>query len=401
MKFKFVFSLVILVFFFVACGSDNNNESKNPDNSHSENDPQQSGTGNNNTNCSYGSYKCNGDNSYFCDNGWIFYASCDNGCDPVSGECNTDNNDNDESNDNDDNNGNDDGSNNGGKDNDKSDEIAEMIDQTRVAVKLTWKQGFKTRAEPEVKEGVMVDLDLHLIKKHSLEAETHGFHYTEGLLGTSTLTSNIAEYCPLNDSEPYCEKYWRHDDCWYGDPGYNYDGEESIQWNAKLLLDNSWGGGNYKNPEIIGLGTSGTDNILDDQYLVVVGYANCDSKYSDGTDHCVPSYTGEDAAYEVDARVEILVDGDEAPRSGTSDVYAAGTKDFKIKRNEWKAVAVIKWDSEDAIVTDSAMSDEGITTDPKNHPVFTYESFNAFLIPIWDAEEYRNHIETNEIGYCE
>ena len=288
---------------------------------------------------------------------------------------------------------------------DNTEEIAEVLSQTRIAVKLTYKQGFKTKAEAEVKEGVMVDLDLHLIKRHSLEAEMYGFSREEGLLGTATRSSYID--CPV--TMPECEKYWRHDDCWFGDTGYYdyYDDYDSIHWYASLLLDNTWGGGNYKNPEIIGLGTfDNKNNIIDDQYLVVAGYVYCGSQYDDGKDRCDASYNGEDSAYEVDARVEILVDGEEAPRSWTSDKYSASTKDFKIKVNEWKAIAVVKWDDGEAIVTDTAMPDEDIDIDPKNHPVCTYDMSDAYLIPIWDADEYRDYIETPYdegwiIGTCE
>lgn len=398
-KFNFAVSLVIFVFFFAACGSDNKNESKNPGNSNSSDSPEQededyeneenkenedkddddngngNGNSNNNADCSQGSYKCKDDNSYLCDNDWIFYASCDNGCDSVTGQCNPRN--------------------------EEDEEFAELIRQNRVAVKLTWKQGFKTEAEAEINyDGEMVDLNLHLIKRNSLEAETYGFYYTEGLLGTT-------QRMPINDCSPtvpVCERYWRHDDCSFTDQGYN-DSAESIQWNAKFLGDNYWGGGDYKNPEIIVMGTTGEDDIVNDQYLVVVGYIYCSSShYPD--DRCDPSYNEDDSAYEIDARVEIFVDGKKVPRNGTYDMYSETTKDFKIKLNEWKAVAVIKWDSGNATVTDSAMSYEGITTDPKHHPVCYYDNSDAYLIPIWDAEEYRKYIETPDEhdykrGYCE
>ena len=282
--------------------------------------------------------------------------------------------------------------------------VPKIIPQARVVAQLTWKQGFKTKAETESKEGAMVDLDLHMIKYHSIEAEWYDFAIKEGLLGTSHRSKDDTS----QPTEPENEKYWRHDDCSFSDPGLEgaEDGR-TIGWHASLDIDNTWGGNNYETPETIGLGPIADrdydgipdDPIIEDQYLLVVGYVNCYSRYNDGTDHCDPSYTGDDAAYEVDARVEILVDGKEVPRSGTSDIYAAGTKDFKIKVNEWKAVAVIKWDSDDAIVTDSAMIEEGITTDPKSHPVCTYDMADAVLIPIWDAEEYRNHIETIYDGY--
>ena len=289
--------------------------------------------------------------------------------------------------------------------------VPKIIPQARVVAQLSYKQGFRTKAESWSKEGVAVDLDLHLIKKSSIEAYQYGFTPTEGLLGTSQRSEDIN--CPY--TLPECEKYWRHDDCSFGDQGHSYSDVESIQWYASLDIDNTWGGSNYETPETIGLGPiidvdgDGVPDqpILDDEYLIVVGYVNCVSNYSDGAgDRCDASYSGEDGAYEVDARVEILVDGEEAPRSGTSDKYSASTKDFKIKVNEWKAIAVVKWDDGDAIVTDTAMPDENIDIDPKNHPVCTYDMSDAVLIPIWDADEYRDYITTPNaddmiIGTCE
>ena len=290
--------------------------------------------------------------------------------------------------------------------------VPKIIPQARVVAQLSYKQGFRTKAESETQEGVAVDLDLHLIKRHSLEAAQYGFTQTEGLLGTSQRSEDIN--CPV--TLPECEKYWRHDDCSFGDQGLKgVDENRTIAWYASLDIDNTWGGNNYETPETIGLGPIADNdgdgqpdvNIIDDQYLLVVSYVNCNSNYSDRYDRCDPYYNGSDSAYEVDARVEILLDGDEAPRSGTLDKYSASTKDFKIKVNEWKAIAVIKWNSGEAIVTDTAMPDEDIEIDPKNHPVCTYDMADALLIPIWDADTYKNHItyvdpDTSiQIGTCE
>ena len=266
-----------------------------------------------------------------------------------------------------------------------------------------------------------------MVKKSSLEAPQYGFTPTDGLLGTAKRSSDMDAVCPA--TLPECEKYWRHDDCSFGDPGdpsnpKNSEGR-TIAWYASLDIDNTWGGNNYETPETIGLGpiTDSIDNktgeatpdgipdipVIDDEYLIVVGYVNCISNYSDGAgDRCDPPelYSGEDSAYEVDARVEILVDGDEAPRNASSDGkrpadnYASTTKDFKIKVNEWKAIAVVKWDNNlpspesntsypgNAIITDTKMEDQGIDTDPVSHPVCTYDMAEAVLIPIWNEDAY-------------
>ena len=306
--------------------------------------------------------------------------------------------------------------------------IPKIIPQARVVTQLSWKQGFTTKAESDSKEGVAIDLDLHLVKKTSLEAATYGFSNKEGLLGTKQ--RNLE--CPIDD--PFCEPYWRHDDCSFGDQGKTTDkisSDATIQWYAKLDYDITWGGGNYQNPETIGLGPIDDNNgdgkpdvdVIDDQYLVVVGYVNCmQAKYNDGFDRCDRNYTGEDGAYEVDARVDILLDGDSAPRKAGSDrpadSYETTTKNFKIKVNEWKVIAAVKWDNSlkgpdsnpdwkgNAIVSDTKMASEGIEIDPVNHPICEYDNSDAVTIPIWDAETYRNYIthvdsETNaQIGTC-
>ena len=316
--------------------------------------------------------------------------------------------------------------------------VPKIIPQARVVAQLSYKQGYRTKAEMEAnKDGVTVDLDIHMIKKTSIEAADR-FDVKEGLLGTVKRTADM-DGCLV--TEPNCEKYWRHDDCSFGDPGEEHplpeDIGRTIQWYATLDIDNTWGGNNYETPETIGLGpiedeldnatgqkTEDSDKdgradgdgipdvqVEDDQYLIVVGYVNCQSNYSEGGDRCDPAYTGEDKAYEVDAQVEIRIDGDEAGKRKNAadrpdDSYAESTKNFKIKVNEWKVLAVVKWDNSlaspesnksypgNAIVTDKAMTTEGITIDPVSHPLCTYDNSDAVLIPIWDADTYKSYIET-------
>ena len=304
--------------------------------------------------------------------------------------------------------------------------VPKIIPQARVVAQLSYKQGFRTKAESESKEGTIVDVDIHMIKKSSLEAGSYNFTPTEGLLGTKARNVD----CALGTIDPStnkdeCEAYWRHDDCSFGDNGLDgVDEGLTIQWHASLDIDNTWGGNNYETPETIGLGPITDANgdgvpdvpVIDDEYLLVIGYVSCVSNYSDGAgDRCDSAYTGEDKAYTVDARVEILVDGDEAPRKASSDGkrpadnYSA--TDFKINVNEWKVIAVVKWDNSlpspesnksypgNAIVTDVKMEDQGIEIDPVNHPVCSYDNSDAVLIPIWNAETYKAYIETpNEEG---
>ena len=304
--------------------------------------------------------------------------------------------------------------------------VPKIIPQARVVAQLTWKQGFKTKAESESKEGVMIDIDIHMIKKSSLEAPDKGYTPTEGLLGTS-YRSVDQDSCLFN--LPECEKYWRHDDCSFSDQGLSgVDDGRTIQWHASLDIDNTWGGNNYETPETIGLGPIVDEDgdgvpdipIIDDQYLLVVGYVGCNSlRYEDGLDRCAADYTGEDGVHEVDARVEILIDGFEAPRKEgvdrPADKYAS--KDFKIKVNDWKAIALVKWDGNlkgpetnqkytgNAIVTEEAMADQGITVNAKKHPVCNYKMEDAVLLPIWDPQTYKDYVEKQDengwnIGTC-
>ena len=305
--------------------------------------------------------------------------------------------------------------------------IPKIIPQARVVAQLTWKQGFRSKAESDTKEGVAIDLDIHMIKRNSLEAASLGLVEKEGLLGTSQRNNDATAECSVGDisSKPECEKYWRHDDCSFADQGIvtsEIAQDATIQWYASLDIDNIWGGNNYETPETIGLGPI-TDsdnngipdvNPLDDQYLVVVGYVGCTSKYSDGVDRCDENYTGDDRAYEVDAKVEILLDGDEAPRVNQNfdnDKYADTTKSFKIKYNEWKILAVVKWDSKlpspetntlypgNAIVSDETMTitsgnAEAISVNPKSYPKCYFDNSDAVLVPIWDADKYKSFVET-------
>jgi hypothetical protein len=330
--------------------------------------------------------------------------------------------------------------------------LPKIIPQARVVAQLSYKQGYRTKAEMEAsKDGATVDLDIHMVKKTSIEAADR-FNLKEGLLGTAQRPEYLDNTCPVTMEE--CEKYWRHDDCSFADQGLeNVNEGRTIQWHASLDIDNTWGGNNYDTPETIGLGpiedeldnatgqkTEDSDkdgrpdgdgipdvHVEDDQYLIVVGYVTCTSNYSDDETYadehgydketflgrCDERYDGEDGVYEVDARVDILIDGDEAPRKKgvdrPADSYADTLKDFKIKFNEWKVLAVVKWDGTlaspesntsypgNAIVTDQAMADESITIDPVNHPLCTYENSDAVLVPIWDAETYRSFISDPSI----
>lgn len=297
--------------------------------------------------------------------------------------------------------------------------IPKIIPQARVVAQLSWDKGFKTSTESESgKEGVKVDLDIHMIKKTSLEAPVHGYEPLEGVLGTNELAeSEVIYHAPTNPDD---YRYFRHDDCSFSDKGIkSADIKETISWNASLDLDNTWGGNNFETPETIGLGSIADEDhdyapdidIPDDQYLIVIGYVNCMSKYEDGKNRCEEEYSGDDSAYEVNARVNILVDGEEVPRGPRlnpfSDRYSTSTKDFKIRYGEWKVIAVIKWDSSlpgyeknpkaykgNAIVTEVAMPYFGIETDALSYKTCKYPLSEAILVPIWDETAYYDFVYT-------
>ncbi|HRZ78976.1 MAG TPA: hypothetical protein P5044_03115 [bacterium] len=309
--------------------------------------------------------------------------------------------------------------------------LPKIIPQARVVAQLTWDKGYKTSTEADSgKDGVKIDVDIHMIKKISLEAPIYGYTPLEGVLGTNELPESEVPYHDPTNPDDY--RYFRHDDCSFSDKGIkSADISETIAWNASLDIDNTWGGNNFETPETIGLGpiedkvdnsnnSSGGDGIPDDpipadQYLVVVGYVNCTSKYEDGVNRCDKEYQGEDSANEVNARVEILVDGVDAPRaarvkSGSTvrpaDNYSAETKNFKIKWGEWKVVAVVKWDPNlpspetnpkypgDGIVSDVAMADEDIATDASAYQICNYSYTDAVLVPVWDPTAYYAYVNS-------
>jgi hypothetical protein len=159
---------------------------------------------------------------------------------------------------------------------------------------------------------------------------------------------------------------------------------------------------------------------MDDQYLVVVGYSYCTPKnFEDKTWNtcCNPADSdcnGDGSAYEVHARVDILIDGFEAARpertqSGTvirpADNYSETSKLFTIRPDEWKVIAAIKWDGSlpgpdsnptyegDAIVSDVAMADEGIEIDTSNYKTCKFDVTLCELVPVWDADAYYSFVD--------
>ncbi len=306
--------------------------------------------------------------------------------------------------------------------------IPKIIPQARVVAQLTWEQGYRTASEMDARtDGTRVDLDIHLIKGNSVEAVQRGFSNPDGLMCTKQQPMGMVVDC----TDPIYEVFCRHDDCSFADQSIDTSPvplQESIAWNASLDRDNTWGGGNYEVPETIGLGPideTGHRPIDDDEYLVVVGYSFCETFSSDPVNHCCPAgqvdgqgrtCTGE--AYNVNARVDILVDGFDAPRSarveGTNELrpadnYSETTKDFTIRPDEWKVIATVKWDNTlpppetnptyigDGIVTDIPMADHGIETDAQAYKTCKFNITFCELVPIWDPEAYYSFVNGPQI----
>jgi hypothetical protein len=305
--------------------------------------------------------------------------------------------------------------------------VPKIIPQARVVAQLTWLQGYKTKSEMDANvPGTKADLDIHLIKKNSVEAIPRGFSNPDGLMCTKHQTEGMNIDCSVTENEVFC----RHDDCSFADQSAEtseFALQESIAWNASLDRDNTWGGGNYEVPETIGLGPieeNGHKPITDDEYLIVVGYSFCDSFHEDKND-CCPSGSVDDRgrtctgeAYEVNARVDILVDGFDAPRASRvengnevrpADNYSEASRDFVIKREEWIVIATVKWDNTlpppetnpsytgDAIVTDVAMTDHGIDTDPESYKTCRFNVTFCELVPVWDPDAYYSWVAQPQI----
>ena len=270
--------------------------------------------------------------------------------------------------------------------------------------------------------GTKIDLDLHLIKKVSVEAAgERNWPIKDGLMCGLEQSQGMGDTINCYDSQN--EIYCRHDDCYFADQG-GESTEETIAWNATYDYDNKHGGGNFESPETIGLGPIEKDGALhidNDEYLVVVGYSYCttrmydDSSYDTCCNPAEPGCTGKGEGYGVTARVDIMVDGVDAPRkareiSGSevrpADNYSMTSKEFVINPGEWKVVSVVKWDNSlpppdtnpnyegDGIVTDIAMTDHEIETDASSYKRCNWDVSHCRLVPIWNEEDYYNFVNS-------
>jgi len=289
------------------------------------------------------------------------------------------------------------------------------LPKARVRVVLTWKQGLDSASDLGDTKGSMIDLDLRLIKKSSLEADPGSY----GTIGYMCSEAEIDNSCKRDN----CKK---HDDCSEADDGFADTNKKTVSWNATHILDNRWGGGNYKNPEAINLldedcyKNAGSCDLSqnDDDYLIVVTYFECLDQEQGGA--CDKG----GASYLVDAEIKIYVDDELVPRDGTrasdkaTDSVQTTSLKFQITPHQWKFIAEINWDGTasprdgksypgDAVVTDTLAS---------TFPLCTWESYHCFtsLVPVWgtptesDAvKAYKNFVESpapgdeDNIGICE
>ena len=281
-------------------------------------------------------------------------------------------------------------------------EITEKIDApniipaARVMVQLTWKEGLQTRAELDRQEGVAVDLDLHLIKKKGMDA-CRAEPPADGLMCTVMSRPGLPIDTPT------------HDDCHWNDLGLNGEyvftdcnGEfKTIGWYAAFDLDNRWGGGDYTNPETINLGPITDENPkdgkpdvnpLDDEYLVMVNYNNCQNLQSGGDE--APCQDG-GQEYNVHAKVEIFVDGKVAPREGKTDDDPLSRTTFVIRPREWIVVGTFTWDGTLVPSTPGWVGDAVVHDLPTTHEkVCKFDSTHCRNVTIWDYTAYETWVTT-------
>ncbi len=293
-----------------------------------------------------------------------------------------------------------------------------IIPKARVMVQLTWKQGLQSEADLNDTKGMAVDLDVHLIKKTSLEGSPSDTTYGD----FGYMCTQYAKGGECLD-RPTCT---RHDDTNQGDRGTSYHSDDvSIKWNSQLDLDNRWGGGNYENPETINLldvGCYTNPGSCDlsknnDDYLVVVTYYDCNDRDLDDGNDCETS--------EVDAEVKIFIDGDLAPRSGVresdgrADSVDPASLKFKIKPHQWKVIAEINWNGSSKPRQGKRYEGDAVVTDAyaKTFPLCTWDSSFCYnnLVPVWGnpvqadgAQAYRTFVTSpppeggdTPIGSCQ
>ena len=83
-------------------GENNNGENNNGENNNGENNNGENNNGSHDSECLPGSFQCVGNESYYCtslNKEWVYDARCEDGCDPATGQCKNNSNDNTDSDD--------------------------------------------------------------------------------------------------------------------------------------------------------------------------------------------------------------------------------------------------------------------------------------------------------------
>lgn len=85
------------VFLIVSCGGSTQNKSEASGNGEKPDSDEQDSEADDSAECKSGQFKCADSESLYCNSfgSWVFDARCENGCDPATGKCKTDSNDND------------------------------------------------------------------------------------------------------------------------------------------------------------------------------------------------------------------------------------------------------------------------------------------------------------------
>lgn len=93
-KILVILAVFAAVFLIVSCGG-NTKKSEASGNGEKPDSDEQDSEADDSTECKSGEFKCADSESLYCNSfgSWVFDARCENGCDPVTGKCKTDSND--------------------------------------------------------------------------------------------------------------------------------------------------------------------------------------------------------------------------------------------------------------------------------------------------------------------
>ena|GEM_PF-5717506 len=267
----------------------------------------------------------------------------------------------------------------------------------RVVVRLAWEVAASAPA------GVAIDLDLHFVKKRSMdpcgnERGSLGLLCSQAGEPMAMMPSSLSQDdCSVRDigcnvsgsSYPICSDC---SDAWPSD----YPKFGTIPWRARFIPGDQGILGDDPNAETIHLGpVSDGDNDglpdhapLTDDYLVVVNYRWC-RDLSVPEVETGPACQADGSHYNIQGRIEILVDGRPAPRDGTDDEELP-LADFVIRPQEWLVLGVVSWDG--ARTTGMWPGDAVVMKPSAGYRVCRFDTNHCGEDPIWDIAAYEKWV---------